>query len=83
MSEIEDLSFEAAFTELEEVVRQLEEGNLPLDEAMALFERGTALAAHCNTRLDAAELRVQQLVPASPDREEYDLAPLGEAPPDE
>ena len=46
MSEIENLSFEAAFAELEEVVRRLEEGNLPLDEAMALFERGTALAAH-------------------------------------
>ncbi len=82
MSEIENLSFEAAFAELEEVVRRLEEGNLPLDEAMALFERGTALAAHCNTRLDAAELRVQQLVPAS-DQEDYDLAPFGESPPDE
>ena len=83
MSEIEDLSFEAAFAELEETVRQLEEGNRPLDEAMALFERGTALAAHCNGRLDAAELRVQQLVPPSSDREEYDLAPFGESPPDE
>ncbi len=82
MGEIEDLSFEAAFAELEEVVRRLEEGNLPLDEAMAFFERGTALAAHCNTRLDAAELRVQQLVPA-PDQEDYDLAPFGESPPDE
>jgi exodeoxyribonuclease VII small subunit len=82
MGELEDLNFEAAFAELEEVVRRLEEGSLPLDEAMALFERGAALAAHCNTRLDAAELRVQKLVPA-PDREDYDLAPFGESPPDE
>jgi exodeoxyribonuclease VII small subunit len=82
MGKLEDLSFEAAFAELEEVVRRLEEGNLPLDEAMAFFERGTALAAHCNTRLDAAELRVQQLVPA-PDGEDYDLAPFGESSPDE
>jgi exodeoxyribonuclease VII small subunit len=82
MGEIEDLSFEAAFAELEEVVKRLEEGNLPLDEAMALFERGTALAAACNTRLDAAELRVQQLVPA-PDRDDYDLAPFGESSSDE
>jgi exodeoxyribonuclease VII small subunit len=82
MSEIESLSFEAAFAELEEVVRQLEEGNRPLDEAMALFERGTALAAACNTRLDVAELRVQQLVPA-PDREDYDLAAFDESPPEE
>jgi exodeoxyribonuclease VII small subunit len=82
MGKIEDLNFEAAFAELEEVVKRLEEGNLPLDEAMALFERGTALATHCNTRLDAAELRVQQLVPA-PDQEDYDLAPFGESSPDE
>ncbi len=89
MSEIENLSFEAAFAELEEVVRQLEEGNRPLDEAMALFERGTALAAHCNARLDAAELRVQQLVPrfdrdSLPEEDEdYDLAPFGESAEDE
>ena len=83
MSEIENLSFEAAFAELEDVVRQLEEGNLALDQAMALFERGTALTASCNTRLDAAELRVQQLVPAMgqyPAGGEYDLALFGESP---
>jgi exodeoxyribonuclease VII small subunit len=78
MSEIENLSFEAAFAELEDVVRQLEEGNLPLDQAMALFERGTALAAHCNARLDAAELRVQQLIPGAGGAE-YDLVPFGES----
>ena len=86
MSETENLSFEAAFAELEDVVRQLEEGNLPLDQAMALFERGTALATHCNARLDAAELRVQQLVPAIGQPVEnvgYDLTPLGGSPQDE
>jgi exodeoxyribonuclease VII small subunit len=74
MSEFDNLSFEEAFGELEEVVQQLEGGNLTLEEAMALFERGMALAIHCNTRLDAAELRVQQLV--STTGAGYELAPL-------
>ncbi|GAB4541735.1 MAG: exodeoxyribonuclease VII small subunit [Anaerolineae bacterium] len=76
MSEMENLSFEEAFAELEEVVQQLEAGDLTLDQAVALFERGMALAAQCNARLDAAELRVQQLIPAAggqPDKG-YDLA---------
>ena len=63
MGEVENLSFEQAFGELEELVRRLEAGDLSLDEAMAVFERGTALAAACNARLDAAELKVRQLVP--------------------
>jgi exodeoxyribonuclease VII small subunit len=86
MSEIENLSFEEAFTELEEVVQQLEAGDLTLDQAMALFERGTALAAHCNARLDTAELRVQQLIPTPgeyPPGEGYDMAPFEEYAPDE
>ena len=86
MSEIDKLSFEAAFAELEEMVQQLEAGDLSLDQAMALFERGTALAAHCNARLDAAELRVQQLVPSTGEdasEEDYDLAPFEGSPPGE
>ncbi len=86
MSEIENLSFEEAFTELQEVVQQLEAGDLTLDRAMALFERGTALAAHCNDRLDTAELRVQQLIPTPgeyPPGEGYDMARFEEYAPDE
>ena len=63
MSEIDTLSFEAAFEELEGIVQALEAGGLPLDESLALFERGQALAAHCNTLLDEAELRVEKLTP--------------------
>jgi exodeoxyribonuclease VII small subunit len=74
MNEIENLSFEEAFTQLEEVVGQLEAGELALDQAMSLFERGMALAAHCNARLDAAELRVQELVSTA--AEGYELAPF-------
>ena len=55
------LSFEEALAKLEDIVRRLEAGNLPLDEAVALFEEGTRLARRCNERLDAAELKVSQL----------------------
>jgi len=55
------LSFEDALTELEATVRQLEEGNLPLTEAIALYERGTKLAQQCNALLDSAQLQIEQL----------------------
>lgn len=58
----EEMSFEQALAKLEETVRRLEAGNLPLDEAVALFEEGTRLARLCNERLDGAELKVSQLV---------------------
>ena len=63
MSETSKLSFEEAFAQLEETVRRLEEGNLPLEEALALYERGMELAALCTERLDQAELRVRRLIP--------------------
>lgn len=60
--EIEELAFEAAFAELEAIVTQLEAGQLPLEESLALFERGQALAARCGQLLENAELKVKQLV---------------------
>jgi len=57
----EELAFEAAFAQLEEIVGKLEAGDLPLDDALALFEQGQKLAAHCSARLDEAELKVQKL----------------------
>lgn len=54
-------SFEAAFQELEEIVAQLERGDLPLEQALALHERGRRLAAYCAAQLDQAELRVKKL----------------------
>jgi exodeoxyribonuclease VII small subunit len=58
-----DLTFEEAFRELEGVVQRLEAGDLSLEEALALYERGITLARQCGGQLDAAELRVRQLAP--------------------
>ncbi|NPA91778.1 MAG: exodeoxyribonuclease VII small subunit [Chloroflexi bacterium] len=57
------MSFEEAFAELEAIVQQLEEGNTPLAEALALYERGMSLAARCQALLDEAEVRIKQLIP--------------------
>jgi exodeoxyribonuclease VII small subunit len=65
VKELEKLSFEEAFGELEVTVQRLEGGDLTLDEAVALYERGMGLARRCNDALDAAELRVQELAVAS------------------
>ncbi len=55
-------SFEDLYRELEEIVRRLEAGDLPLAETLALFERGASLTEQCNALLDGAELRVRQVV---------------------
>lgn len=55
------LSYEQAFAELEEIVYGLEANEKSLEEAIALFERGQALAKHCAGLLDKAEFRVRQL----------------------
>ena len=53
--------YEAQIQRLQQVVERLETGELPLAEALALYEEGVALAARCQQVLEAAELRVQQL----------------------
>jgi exodeoxyribonuclease VII small subunit len=59
--EIQDINFEEALRQLEEIVTRLESGDLALEEAMALFEEGQRLTALCNARLESAALRVEQL----------------------
>jgi exodeoxyribonuclease VII small subunit len=54
--------FEAALKELEEIVARMEDGELPLEQALQLFERGVALARDCRAALDSAELRVKTLL---------------------
>ena len=54
-------SFEEIFSQLEETVRKLEAGQLPLDQATGLFEEGMKLARRCNELLSSAELKVSRL----------------------
>ena len=61
MSDINELSFETAYAELESIITKLESGDLPLDDSVTLFERGRQLSEHCQVLLDKAELRVSQL----------------------
>lgn len=56
------LGFEQAFTRLREIVAVLEQSELPLDQALTLFEEGIKLSRICKARLDEAEGRVQQLL---------------------
>jgi exodeoxyribonuclease VII small subunit len=58
----DELSFEQARDELEQIVRRLEDGSTSLDDALALWERGEQLHALCRARLDAAEERVSELL---------------------
>ena len=60
--DVEALAFDQALGELQETVRRLEEGGLPLEDAIALYERGVALHERCARLLGDAELRVQRLV---------------------
>lgn len=61
MADINELSYEQAFAELETIVERLESGDLSLDQSVDLFERGRALSAYCQQLLDNAELRVNQI----------------------
>ena len=55
------MEFEKALVRLEEIVKQMEQGNLPLDAAVQLFEEGTKLAGDCAKLLDDAEQKVVKL----------------------
>jgi len=57
----ESLSFEQAMAELETLVKHLEDGRLPLEEAITSFERGAQLKKHCEQKLLAAKMRVEQI----------------------
>ena len=59
---VEELSYEEALAELEQVVSALESEQSQLEDAITLFERGQALAARCGVLLEAAELKVKQVV---------------------
>ena len=59
---IDEMSFEDALKALEDVVRRLEGGEVPLDESISLYEDGEKLRKHCQARLDAAQERIEKIV---------------------
>lgn len=65
--------FEEAVSRLEEIVRQLEKGDVPLDKSLELFEEGTGLIKKCGSALDKAEQKVTLLVKAENGPEEVNF----------
>lgn len=66
--DIAGMSFEQALAALEAIVQQLERGDVPLDQSITLYERGEALRAACQQRLDAAQARIERIVTAADGR---------------
>jgi exodeoxyribonuclease VII small subunit len=65
-TELENLSYEQAYQELESIVAALETNQQPLEESMRLFERGQLLSQYCTNLLEKAELKIQQLTKMNP-----------------
>jgi len=65
--DISEMKFEEALAALEQTAQSLESGELSLEDSMAVYERGVALANHCSNLLERAELRVRELVEANDD----------------
>lgn len=62
LADISAMTFEEALRALEDVVRKLEGGDVPLDDSISLYERGEQLRKHCQARLDAAQARIEKIV---------------------
>lgn len=71
----EVLTFEEALARLEKIVRSLEEGNVPLDNSLALFEEGTKLVRFCSEKIDAAEQKIKILTEKNGEMVEEDFNP--------
>lgn len=61
-ADIQSLSFEEALAELERIVSELESGQAPLERSIEIYERGAQLKAQCESRLQAAQLRVEKII---------------------
>jgi exodeoxyribonuclease VII small subunit len=69
---VEDLPFEAALSELEQIVEELESGQVELDRMLERFERAMELRKHCASLLAAAEKKIEQLVSDEGDTETFE-----------
>ncbi len=72
--DITALSFESALEQLEQIVQQLEKGSVPLEQSIAIYERGEALKKHCESMLRNAEMRIEKITLG------HDGAPTGLTP---
>ncbi len=72
---VEQMTFEDAIRELEQVVGKLERGDVALDDSIALYERGAALKKRCETKLSEAEEKVAKIT-VGPDGQAAGTAPL-------
>ena len=59
--DVTSLSFEDALKQLETIVRELEQGNVPLERSIEMYERGATLRSHCDGLLKAAEAKVEKI----------------------
>ena len=59
--DVSRLTFERAIEELETIVKRLEDGKVPLEESVTIYERGEALKAHCEALLKSAEMKVEKV----------------------
>lgn len=73
--DIAGLTFEKALEELENIVRRLEQGSVPLEESLAIYERGETLKKHCEALLRRAEARIETIT-IGPSGEAIGVAPL-------
>jgi len=64
-ADIAKLSFEDALSELEKLVKQLEDGKAKLDDAIGAYERGAQLKRHCETKLREAQAKIEQIAVGS------------------
>src|ERR1700756_4515063 len=72
-----EMSFEAALKELEAIVARLEQGEVDLEDSIALYERGQALKSHCESKLRAAESRLEKIVTGAKGAERTEPLDLG------
>jgi exodeoxyribonuclease VII small subunit len=77
-ADIASLSFEQALAELEAIVQKLESGQAPLEESIALYERGESLKARCEALLKDAEMRIEKIA-LGPDGKPKGTVPLDPA----
>ena len=61
-TDIKKMTFEAALAELEEIVQKLESGKAELEDSITMYERGAALKAHCASKLQAAQEKIEKIV---------------------